>query len=343
MILARDPAHPILHNTAGLSSGYRFFVGSREVGGPIELEILRPDGSGEVYRLSEILERTLVDPDGTQILAARYWPNLVLRDGQPASDGDRPDNPAVLVMLEGAVTDPTAPARLLLAPGPTPGTVLFRGQSGNEKPVTGEIQPGETFAPGWRGWSARLVAWEPSARIETVTQPLPASDPRPGRPALHARLRTPEGREGPARWIASGTSAILQAEGTASRIGFGLELQPLPFAIRLDSFEVPRDPGTDEPANFIASVTFAEEKKNLEVPAQLQMNQPATFPPGLWPQVTGLSYKFSQAGWDPQNLNRTTLQVLYDPGWMLKWTGSLLVVAGIFSMFYLRPARSSET
>jgi hypothetical protein len=343
MILARDPSHPILHNTAGLSSGYRFFVGSREADGPIELEILRPDGSGEVYRLSEILERTLVDPDGTQILAARYWPNLVLREGQPASAGDRPDNPAVLIMLEGSITDPTAPAQLLLAPGPVPGTVLFRGQSGNENPVTGKVQPGETFSPGWRGWSARLVAWEPTARIETMTQPLPASDPRPGRPAIHARLRTPEGQDGPARWIASGTSAILQAEGTASRIGFGLELQPLPFTVRLDSFEVPRDPGTEEPANFIASVTFAEEKKSLEVPAQLQMNQPATFPPGLWPQVTGLSYKFSQAGWDPQNLNRTTLQVLYDPGWLLKWTGSLLVVAGIFSMFYLRPPRSSET
>ncbi|MEY5062428.1 MAG: ResB protein required for cytochrome c biosynthesis [Verrucomicrobiota bacterium] len=343
MILARDPGHPILHNTAGISSGYRFFVGSREAGGPIELEILRPDGSGEVYQLSEILERTLVDPDGTQILAARYWPNLVLRDGQPATEGDRPENPAVLVMLEGSITDPTAPARLVLSPGPNPGTLLFRGQAGSENPVTGQVRVGETFSPGWRGWSARLMTWEPSARIETVTQPLPASDPRPGRPAVHARLRTADGKDGPARWIASGTSSILQAEGTASRIGFGLELQPLPFTVRLDSFEVPRDPGTEEPANFIASVTFAEEKKSLEVPAQLQMNQPATFPPGLWPQVTGLSYKFSQAGWDPQNLNRTTLQVLYDPGWMLKWTGSLLVVAGIFSMFYLRPPRSSET
>jgi hypothetical protein len=55
-----------------------------------------------------------------------------------------------------------------------------------------------------------------------------------------------------------------------------------------------------------------------------------------------LSYKFSQAGWDPQNLNRTTLQVLHDPGWMLKWTGSLLVVAGIFSMFYLRDPKSAD-
>lgn len=343
MVLAQDPSHPIIHNTAGTSSGYRFFVGSRSPGGPIELEILRPDGSGEVYRLSEILERTLVDPDGTQVLAARYWPNLVLRDGQPATDGDRPDNPAVLVMLEGSIADPSAPAKLLLAPGSAPGTIRFRGESGNEKPVTGEVRLGEKFSPGWRGWSARLVAWEPSARIETVTSPLPASDPRPGRPAIHARLRTPSGQEGPPRWIASGTSAILQTEGAASRIGFGLELQPLPFTVRLDSFEVPRDPGTDEPANFLASVTFAEEKKNLEAPAQLQMNQPATFPPGIWPQITGLSYKFSQAGWDPQNLNRTTLQVLYDPGWMLKWSGSLLVVAGIFSMFYLRNQNSTGT
>jgi len=343
MVLAQDPSHPIVHNTAGISSGYRFFVGSRNPEGPMELEILRPNGSGEVYRLSEILERTLIDPDGTQVLAARYWPNLVLRDGQPATNGDRPDNPAVLVMLEGSVADPTAPAKLLLAPGAVPGTVRFRGQSGTEEPVTGEVRVGEKFSPGWRGWSARLVAWEPSARVETVTAPLPVSDPRPGRPAIHARLRTPSGQEGPPRWIASGTSAILQTEGAASRIGFGLELQPLPFTVRLDEFAVPRDPGTDEPANFLASVTFAEEKQNLEVPAQLQMNQPATFPPGIWPQVTGLSYKFSQAGWDPQNLNRTTLQVLYDPGWILKWSGSLLVVAGIFSMFYLRNQNSTGT
>ena len=342
MVLAQDPSHPILHNTAGLSSGYRFFVGSREDRAPMEFEILRPDGSGEVYRLKEVLGKTLVDPDGTKILAARYWANLVLRDGQPASEGDRPENPAVLVMLEGSVADPAAPARLVLAQGVTPGTVLYRGESGGENPVTGEIRVGEKFSPGWRGWSARLLAWEPSARIEMVTEPLPVSDPRPGRPAIHARLRHPSGQEGGARWIASGTSSILQTEGAASRIGFGLELQPLPFTVRLDSFEVPRDPGTEEPANFLASVTFAEEKKNLEVPAKLQMNQPATFPPGLWPQITGLSYKFSQAGWDPQNLNRTTLQVLHDPGWMLKWAGSLLVVAGIFSMFYLRDPKSAD-
>ncbi|NBS15155.1 MAG: hypothetical protein EBT57_10225, partial [Verrucomicrobia bacterium] len=238
--------------------------------------------------------------------------------------------------LEGIRAEPTAPSRLLLAPGPTPGSIAYLGIPASGPSVTGIVHPGDTFSPGWRGWSAKFLSWEPKGRIETVTVPEPKPSTQPGRPAIHARLRTVDGQAGPASWIPSGSSAVLQVGETASRIGFGLELQTLPFTIRLDSFEVPRDPGTDEPANFRAAVTFSEEKKNLSVPAQLEMNQPATYPPGLLPQITGLSYKFSQAGWDPQNLHRTTLQVLHDPGWLLKWSGSLLMVVGIFSMFYLR-------
>lgn len=341
MILAKDPAQPIIHNTSGQPSGFHFFLGSRKATDSLELEILRPDGSGEVYRLADLLNRTMDDFSGTKILVARYWPNLTLQDGQPASDGDSPENPAVLVMLEGNLPD-AAPSRLTLSPGPIPGTLSFLDESSSPTPATGSVRPGEIFSPGWKGWSAKLVSLENNARIETITLPAEKGGARPGRPALHARLRSPDGNSGAARWIASGTSAVLTSSNAASRIGFGLELQSLPFSIRLDSFDVPRDPGTDEPANFRASITFADAKKNLEIPAQLEMNHPATFPPGLLPQVTGLSYKFSQAGWDPQDLNRTTLQVLHDPGWLLKWSGSLLMVAGIFSMFYLRRGPQSQ-
>lgn len=342
MVLARDPAQPILHNTAGTPTGFRFFLGSRNSGDPLELEILRPDGSGEIYRLTDLLNRTLDDFSGTKILVARYWPNLVLTNGQPTTEGDQPLNPAVLVMLEGSLPD-TTPARLTLAPGPTPDTLLFLGQSPSSPATRGTAQLGQPFSPGWAGWSVRILTLEPHARIETITSPSQKIESTPGRPALHAHLRSPDGTVGPARWIASGTSTVLNNSGAASRIGFGLELQNLPFSIRLDSFAVPRDPGTDEPANFLATVTFNDEKKKIEVPAQLEMNQPATYPPGLLPQITGLSYKFSQAGWDPQNLNRTTLQVLHDPGWLLKWSGSLLMVAGIFSMFYLRREPTPRT
>jgi len=336
MVLAHEPSQPIVHNTTGSPSGFRFFLGSRKDGDPLEIEILRPDGSGEVYRLTDLLNRTLDDVSGTKILVARYWPNFILREGQPATEGDLPDNPAVLVMMEGIQAEPSKPSRLILAPGPTPGTLSYLGLPANGPSTTGIIHLGDTFSPGWRGWSAKFLTWEPKGRIETLTIPEEKPSNQPGRPAIHARLRAMDGHEGPAFWISSGSSFVLHVGETASRIGFGLELQPLPFTIRLDSFDVPRDPGTEEPANFRATVTFSDEKKNLNIPAQLEMNQPATYPPGLLPQITGLSYKFSQAGWDPQNLNRTTLQVLHDPGWLLKWSGSLLMVVGIFSMFYLR-------
>jgi hypothetical protein len=38
-------------------------------------------------------------------------------------------------------------------------------------------------------------------------------------------------------------------------------------------------------------------------------------------------------------LNQTTLQVLHDPGWLLKWTGSLGVCLGIVTMFYISPRK----
>ncbi|PZR76347.1 MAG: cytochrome C biogenesis protein ResB, partial [Chthoniobacterales bacterium] len=55
----------------------------------------------------------------------------------------------------------------------------------------------------------------------------------------------------------------------------------------------------------------------------------------------------SQASWNPQNLSESTIQILRDPGWSLKWIGSLLIVTGVFLMFYVkrfrRPAGQGKT
>jgi hypothetical protein len=47
----------------------------------------------------------------------------------------------------------------------------------------------------------------------------------------------------------------------------------------------------------------------------------------------------SQASWNPDNLGQSTIQILRDPGWLLKWIGSLLIVSGIFMLFYLKGFR----
>jgi hypothetical protein len=77
---------------------------------------------------------------------------------------------------------------------------------------------------------------------------------------------------------------------------------------------------------------------------QCWMNNPFNYP-GAWRNTwTGLTYKMSQASWNPENLGQSTIQILRDPGWFLKWVGSLLVVCGIFLLFYVkqfrRPSRS---
>jgi hypothetical protein len=77
------------------------------------------------------------------------------------------------------------------------------------------------------------------------------------------------------------------------------------------------------------------------------MNNPFSYPGEWWRTWTGLTYKMSQASWNPENLGQSTIQILRDPGWLLKWIGSLLIVSGIFMLFYLkgfrRPAASPST
>jgi hypothetical protein len=66
------------------------------------------------------------------------------------------------------------------------------------------------------------------------------------------------------------------------------------------------------------------------------MNQPANYPQALWRSLTGLTYKMSQASWNPNDLSQSSVQILRDPGWLFKWIGSLILCAGLVTMFTMR-------
>ena len=183
-----------------------------------------------------------------------------------------------------------------------------------------------------------LQAFYPEANIVSTMipgPPLPKGEQ--GIPGFRARLVSPEIPNSEKRWIASGDITALTDGKNVVRIGYGLELRPVPFTIRLVNFEVPRYEGTDKPANFIATVEFKEDGTGLTKTGTARMNHPASFPGTLFANFTGINYKFSQAEWNPRDLGETTLQVLYDPGWLLKWIGSLGICIGIAIMFYGKP------
>ncbi len=297
------------------------------------------------YRRSEVVGTT-IDTGTTTVRVESYWPDFKLENGRPTTASPLPNNPAVLVRLTGpaaadsATTPESGGLALEFAPNPT-GGIDWQSSRNGIATSTGTAQKGDVITPGWADWTAEVTEYFPKA--ETLTDPRPGDPTVKGIPGFHAALRAPDGRIGPTKWIASGNLTTLALDRTVVRFGYGLQLRPAPFSIALESFEVPRYEGTETPANYISTVKFTDNETDATKIAVAQMNQPASWPGGFLANLTGFNYKFSQAEWNPKDLNETTLQVLYDPGWLPKWFGSLAICAGIFIQFYLRPKTASRS
>jgi len=121
-------------------------------------------------------------------------------------------------------------------------------------------------------------------------------------------------------------------------IAYGWKTVPLSIGLELLDFEVKRNEGSDSPAGFKSTLRIVTSDGDTAT-GSCWMNNPFSYPGAWWRTWTGLTYKISQASWNPENLGQSTVQILRDPGWLLKWIGSLLVVIGVFMMFYLQPYR----
>jgi hypothetical protein len=118
---------------------------------------------------------------------------------------------------------------------------------------------------------------------------------------------------------------------------YGMASQPLPFELTLKKAERQVDPGTIRDASFSSLVELhAQERggQTIEREQLIYMNNPLEF----------ASYKVYQSGFDylgpdpadDRPVNKSVLQVAYDPGLWPKYIGSLVVVLGIVVMFYMK-------
>ncbi len=308
--------------------------------------ILSPDGATLTVTLTDgksaVYERDRIAHQPQSLGAATltvgdYWPDFALVDGRPASTSDRPNNPALLLRIE-APRRLESPARPRLDLAPAAGGVTYQLGRGDYALSRASASVGSVITLGWADWTATLAEALPHARVLTSWQP--GSTGQAGIPGIRVRLLGPDGAASPPQWLAGGENLVLNAGPVVARVSYGLETRAIPFTIGLRNFEVPRLEGINTPANFIARVEFRDPLTGITKQDVAQMNHPASWPGTPFAVTTGLNYKFSQAQWNPDDLGETTLQVLYDPGWLLKWTGSLAICIGIFIMFYLRPKKS---
>src|SRR6185295_16764839 len=118
------------------------------------------------------------------------------------------------------------------------------------------------------------------------------------------------------QWVPAGWEISVPTSPSEVQVAYGWKQIPLPIALELVDFEVKRNEGSDRPAGFKSTVRVSTAEGEGGT-GQCWMNNPFSFPTAWWRSWTGLTYKMSQASWNPENLSQSTIQILRDPGWLL--------------------------
>ncbi len=291
-----------------------------------------------------------------------YWPDFRIKDGKPENASPDPNNPCVLVTITGhAVPVPEtadAGSGTDTMNGAAPDaadvvgknhlTIYVAGDGGLSYELTsrkmglssGKLELNKPLPTGWADWT--LVADQYLPRAEERFDAHPAAPASRGMHAEGILVRATRGNTNVEQWVPLGWQVSVPTEPKPLLIGYGNKQIPLPIGLTLRDFQVDWNEGTETPAGFKSTLDVVDRETGDTTAGQCWMNHPMSVPDNWWNTFTGLTYKLSQASWNPQNLSQSSIQILRDPGWSLKWTGSLVIVIGIFSLFYLRPYPMDE-
>jgi hypothetical protein len=208
----------------------------------------------------------------------------------------------------------------------------------------GNLEAGQPMATGWGNWQMEVAQVMPQAVPFTDFKPVPKDTKMAPRERASltegVKVQLARGDEHEEEWLASGWSMELPSANDTLQSSFGAKIVKLPINLQLKNFEVERNEGLDTPAGFKTTLLVSNPAGDSAT-GSCSMNEPMNFPDVFWRRWTGLTYKISQASWNPDNLHQSSVQILLDPGWLFKWSGSLMVCIGIFTMFYLRPPRNA--
>lgn len=288
-----------------------------------------------------------------------YWPDFRITDGKPGTLTEQPNNPAVVVTFRGkavpakAASDShaTSPAGApeMPATGVDPenrltlfvaddGAISYDLKSRKLGSSTGKLELNKPLSTGWADWQLTVDKLLPHAEQWMDFTPATAAvTTASGMPdGVHVRIQ--QAGQTIEQWAPAGWQVSVATSPSPVQIAYGWKQIPLPIALELIDFEVKRNEGSDSPAGFRSTLRISNAEGEA-ANGQCWMNHPFSYPGEWWRTWSGLTYKMSQASWNPENLSQSTIQILRDPGWSLKWIGSLLIVTGIFMMFYLRGYR----
>lgn len=124
------------------------------------------------------------------------------------------------------------------------------------------------------------------------------------------------------QWVA------FQYKGEEYRFAYGPVTVPLPFALKLDKFELDRYPGSQSPSSYASRVTVVDQNAE-NFPYRIYMNNVLDYK----------GYRFYQASYDTDEKG-TLLQVNQDrTGTIVTYVGYALLMLGMLAAFFLKKSR----
>ncbi|HSV62884.1 MAG TPA: hypothetical protein VLH83_06025 [Chthoniobacterales bacterium] len=288
-----------------------------------------------------------------------YWPDFRIDNGKPTSVSEQPNNPAVVVIVRGKAVPvsaapnphgdtppgaaPAMPADGTNAPNhltlfiADDGAVSYSLESRKTGRSSGKLELNKPLITGWADWQLTVDRTMPHAEEWMDFNPTTAPAAGPELPD-GVRIRIEQAGKTSEQWVPAGWQITMPTGANNLQVAYGWKQISLPVALELLDFEVQRNEGSDSPAGFKSTVRVSNAEGESAT-GQCWMNNPFSYPGEWWRTWSGLTYKMSQASWNPDNLGQSTIQILRDPGWLLKWIGSLLIVSGIFMLFYVKNFR----
>ena len=365
---SKAPDEQIGHVRKGGSTGakVRLEQPSRDGGRNKGRVIISLGGKESSFDVAENLGHEVkIDNSPFALKIENYWPDFRIENGRPGSLTDQPNNPAVLITIHGKGIPAAAPeagnphggAKMPATGGPptmpspgaeTPnhltlfiaddGVITYELTSRKAGKSSGKIDMNKPLTTGWADWQLNIDKTMPHA--EQWMDFAPAKSEKTSSEDLPdgVRVRLEQSGETFDQWVPAGWQVTVPTSPNETMVAYGWKTIPLPIAFELLDFEVKRNEGNDSPAGFKSTLRVTNFNGETAT-GSCWMNNPFSYPGGWLRTWTGLTYKISQASWNPENPGQSTVQILRDPGWLLKWIGSLLVVTGVFMMFYLQPYR----
>ncbi len=296
----------------------------------------------------------------------RYLPMAVVRDNKLVNGGEQPRNPCVELEISNAKgekerfylfsnlpnlntkfqqTGPDFRVRALYNFSPehemaedghahqqkapkrhldlylTPAGKLFYQLENGKR---GEFVPGQPVSPGWMDIKLTLREVLPSSSKETVYREFKLPKDQKDGPPPAIRVKLEGSQKTDPFWLQYGdVREIKDASGKPAWFGYAFKTVPVGVKLELLDFEIGYDPGTTNPASYKSKVRVDGKEHTI------QMNEP----------LHRNNFTFFQSSYqeNPGGPWISVFSVAYDPGIFLKYLGSIMLVGGIFTMFYLKP------